>query len=85
MRKGNSYSSSYRPQSQFSGAGRIEAARARAALVVAQEEERTKPEPTERSGYIKPAATNAELNEQFMSEEALALKRKTPMFNPIPL
>lgn len=70
---------------QFSGAGRIAATRARTALAVAQEENRTKPEPTERTGFIKPAATNAELNKQFMAPAALALKRKTPMFNPIPL
>ena len=29
---------------------------------------------------IKPPPTNAELRAQFMSDEALALKRETPMF-----
>ena len=30
--------------------------------------------------YLKPAPINDELKKQFMSVEALALKRKTPMF-----
>lgn len=30
--------------------------------------------------YLKPAPTNAELRKQFMSKEALKLKRLKPMF-----
>lgn len=34
--------------------------------------------------FLKESPTNAELRDQFMSPAALALKRDTPMFNPIP-
>lgn len=42
-------------------------------------------EARKKAVYLEPAATNAELNKQFMSPAALDLKRKTKMFNPIPL
>jgi hypothetical protein len=42
-------------------------------------------EARDRAVHLELPPTNAELNEQFMSKEALDLKRKTPLFNPIPL
>jgi hypothetical protein len=67
-------------QSQFSGAGRtgLEIKR-RHDLSIRQECEDIA-ESRKLATYIKPPASNAELNRQFMSPAALALKRKTPMF-----
>lgn len=86
MKKGEKRGVSHREnQGQFNGSYRtgLEIKR-RSELRITQECEGIKKSKSV-SHYIKPPPTDAELKEQFMSPSALALKRKTPLFNPIPL
>lgn len=69
----------------FSGAGRTllgiqQRQEKRKQDKIDSEESQDVKESTDTAVYLNPVSTNAELNEQFMSPEALELKRKTPMF-----
>jgi hypothetical protein len=67
-------------QGLFSGSGRTALEVNRRSELEAFQEYADIEEARRVATYVEPPSTDAELNEKFMSDESLALKRKTPMF-----